>query len=87
MLPAAAKPTVLAAAAAAAAFAAGETRRGAPFWRRGGARGVCGFALPRGAEAPPASHSVQEVPTDERSAATPLRVRVVGGGGRMVLGN
>ncbi len=33
------------------------------------------------AEAPPASHSVQEVPADERSAATPLRVRVVGGGG------
>ena len=33
------------------------------------------------AEAPPASHSVQEVPADERSAATPLRVRVVGGEG------
>jgi hypothetical protein len=33
------------------------------------------------AEAPPASHSVQEVPADERSAATPLRVRGVGGEG------
>jgi len=33
------------------------------------------------AEAPPASHSVQEVPADERSAATPLGVRVVGGEG------
>ena len=50
-----------------------------------------GFAAPHAraydaAEAPPASHSVQEVPADERSAATPLRVRVVGGeGGRMVL--
>ena len=42
-----------------------------------------GFAAPRArdAEAPPASHSVQEVPADERSAATPLRVRVVGGEG------
>jgi hypothetical protein len=47
----------------------------------GGPRGVCGSALPRGAEARPASHSVQEVPIDERSAATPLHVRVVGGGG------
>ena len=35
----------------------------------------------RDVEAPPASHSVQEVPADERSAAIPLRVRVVGGEG------
>ena len=47
---------------------------------RGG--GPAGFvATRRDAEATPASHSVQEVPADERSAATPLRVRVVGGGG------
>ena len=39
----------------------------------------------RGAEAPPASFSVQEVPSKKRCAATPLRVRVMGGGG-MVLG-
>ncbi len=54
---------------------------------KGGPRGI---AAPRArdAEATPASHSVQEVPADERSAATPLRVRVVGGeGGRMVFGN
>ncbi len=31
--------------------------------------------------APPASFSVQEVPRDERGAATPLRVRVVRRGG------
>ncbi len=57
----------------------------------GGGGGPAGYAAPRArdaAEAPPASHSVQEVPPDKRSAATPLRVRVVGGeGGRMVLGN
>ena len=35
--------------------------------------------------APPASFNVQEVPGDKRCAATPLRVRVMGGGG-MVLG-
>jgi hypothetical protein len=39
----------------------------------------------RGAEAPPASFSVQEVPSKKRCAATPLRVRVMGGGG-MVCG-
>ncbi len=56
--------------------------RGAPFKRgRGGCpRGARGYVR-RDAEAPPASHSVQEVPADERSAATPLRMRVVGGGG------
>ncbi len=63
-----------------------------PLFEGGGEGGApAGFAAPRArdAEAPPASHSVQEVPVDERSAATPLRVRVVGGegGGRMVLGN
>ena len=36
--------------------------------------------------APPASFNVQEVPRDEGCAATPLRVRVMGGGGEMVLG-
>jgi hypothetical protein len=35
--------------------------------------------------APPASFNVQEVPRDKGCAATPLRVRVMGGGG-MVLG-
>ena len=35
--------------------------------------------------APPASFNVQEVPSNEGCAATPLRVRVMGGGG-MVLG-
>ncbi len=35
--------------------------------------------------APPASFNVQEVPGYKRCAATPLRVRVMGGGG-MVLG-
>ena len=34
-----------------------------------------------GAVAPPASFNVQEVPGDKRCAATPLRVRVMGGGG------
>jgi hypothetical protein len=38
-----------------------------------------------GAVAPPASFNVQEVPRDKGCAATPLRVRVMGGGG-MVLG-
>ena len=38
-----------------------------------------------GAVAPPASFNVQEVPSNEGCAATPLRVRVMGGGG-MVLG-
>ena len=62
-----------------------SSRRGAPFcWRRRGRGAPAGFAAPRArdaAEAPPASHSVQEVPADERSAATPLRVRVVEGEG------
>jgi hypothetical protein len=31
--------------------------------------------------APPASFNVQEVPRDKGCAATPLRVRVMGGGG------
>ena len=34
-----------------------------------------------GAVAPPASFNVQEVPSKKRCAATPLRVRVMGGGG------
>jgi hypothetical protein len=34
-----------------------------------------------GAVAPPASFNVQEVPRDKGCAATPLRVRVMGGGG------
>ena len=34
-----------------------------------------------GAVAPPASFNVQEVPRKKRCAATPLRVRVMGGGG------
>ena len=38
-----------------------------------------------GAEAPPASLSVQEVPAKKGRSATPLRVRVIGGGG-MVCG-
>ena len=33
-----------------------------------------------GAVAPPASFNVQEVPSKKRCAATPLRVRVMGGG-------
>ena len=61
-----------------------------PLFEGGGGGGEggppAGFAAPHArardaAEAPPASHSVQEVPADERSAATPLRVRVVGGEG------
>jgi hypothetical protein len=57
-----------------------------PLFVKGGGEGgpPAGFAAPHArardaAEAPPASHSVQEVPADERSAATPLRV--VGGEG------
>ena len=34
-----------------------------------------------GAVAPPASFNVQEVPADPERVATPLRVRVMGGGG------
>jgi len=61
-----------------------------PLFEGGGGGGEggppAGFAAPHArardaAEAPPASHSVQEVPADERSAATPLGVRVVGGEG------
>ncbi len=54
-----------------------------PLFEGGGEGGApAGFvATRREAEAPPASHSVQEVPANERSAATPLRVRVVGGEG------
>ena len=57
-----------------------------PLFEEGGGEGgpPRGSRLPvarDAAEAPPASHSVQEVPADERSAATPLRVRVVGGEG------
>ncbi len=67
-------------------------QEGVPLFVEGGGEG----GPPRGsrlrtrardaAEAPPASHSVQEVPADETSAATPLRV-VGGEGGRMVFGN
>jgi hypothetical protein len=63
-------------------------QKGCPFFeKRGGTPPHAGFGAPLlrssgGAEAPPASHSVQEVPADERrAAATSLRVRVDGGGG------
>ena len=35
----------------------------------------------RGAEAPPASFNVQEVPADPERVATPVRARVMEGGG------
>jgi hypothetical protein len=65
----------------------GDGRSASPTVRLKGEKALCErgpwelFGGRPGAVAPPASFNVQEVPADPERVATPLRARVMGGGG------